>query len=213
MNMRFCWFFCLFVCPFLLLFYGSFTSHNQKYGSMCSAYNPGNCLHLNLKSLVWNNKGHKFMPPPALKKCYFHANISCIQYQTIKACLQNENYLPCSTYSGISVINSRFTACSLFQENKTVVISAKSIRAYQIFAVSIVDKGMSQRWIAGVQSKPWSSLLARAVSDVDCKCYSWKWELFGHWHYRSNSLRARVLVNSLVYCLALQGDVVIKHCL
>lgn len=157
--------------------------------------------------------GHKCMPPPALKKSYFHANISCIQYRTIKACLQNEYYLPCSTYSGISVIHSRFTVCSLFKENKTVVISAKSIREYQILAASIVDKGMSQRRIAGVQSEPRSLPPARAVSDVDCKCYSWKKELFGHWHCGSDSLRAPVLVDILVYSLALQGDVVIKHCL
>ncbi|XP_054054030.1 uncharacterized protein LOC128908251 [Rissa tridactyla] len=29
-----------------------FTSLNQKYGAMWSAYHPGNCLHLNLKSLI-----------------------------------------------------------------------------------------------------------------------------------------------------------------
>lgn len=79
--------------------------------------------------------------------------------------------LPCFTYSGISVICSRFTVCSLFQENKAVVISAKSIRALEMFAVSIVNKGTSWRRIAGVQSEPRSLPSARAVSDVDCKCY------------------------------------------
>lgn len=62
--------------------------------------------------------------------------------------------------------------CSLFQENKTVVISAKNIKAYQIFAVSIMDKGMSWRLIAGLQNNPQSLPPAGPVSDVDCKFYS-----------------------------------------
>lgn len=36
--------------------------------------------------------------------------------------------LPFSPSSGISVTCSRFTVCSLFQENKIIVISAKSIK-------------------------------------------------------------------------------------
>lgn len=121
--------------------------------------------------------------------------------------------LTCSTYSDISVICSRFTVCSLFQENKTVVISAKSIITYQIFAVSIMDKGMSWRRIAGLQNNPQSLPPAGAFSDVDCRFYSWKWEFFDHQHCGSDSLRAPVLVDSLVHSFALQGDVEIKHCL
>lgn len=57
--------------------------------------------------------------------------------------------LPCSTYSGILVICSRFTVCSLFQESETVV-SEEPVS--QMLAVSIVNKEMT----AGLQSEPQS---------------------------------------------------------
>jgi len=40
-----------------------------------------------------------------------------------------------------------------------------------------------------VQSQPQSLPPTRAVSDVDCKCYSCKRDLFGHRHCGSDSLR------------------------
>lgn len=153
----------------------------------------------------------KLLPPPVLKKCYLHAEILCIQYKTIKACLQNENSALLHILRHFSImlqVCSVNTPCSW----KTKLFLSLQ-RAYQILAVSIVDKGMSQRQIAGVQSEPWSLPCARAVSDVDCKCCPWKGEFFGHWYCESESLRGPVLVDSMVNSFALQGDVIVKHCL
>lgn len=154
---------------------------------------------------------HKLLPPPVLKKCYLHAEILCIQYKTIKACLQNENSALLHIFrhfSNMLQVHSVNIPCSW----KTKLFLSLQ-RACQILAVSIMDKGMSQRHTAGVQSEPWPLPLARAVSDADCKCCPWKWEFFGHWHCGSESLRGPVLVDSLVNNFALQGDVIAKHCL
>lgn len=126
---------------------------------------------------VYSGFSHELLPPPVLKKCHLHAKILCIQYKTIKACLQNENsaLLPIFRhFSNMLQVHSVNIPCSW----KTKLFLSLQ-RAYQILAVSIVDRGMSQRHTAGVQSEPWSFPCARAVSDKDCKCCPWKWEFFG----------------------------------
>lgn len=191
-----------------LLLCGSFSSHSQKY----------NALHIILGIafiFTWKpccekvntDFSHKLLPPPVLKKCYFHAKILCIQYRTIKACLQNENSALLHIFrhfSNMLQVHSVNIPCSW----KTKLFLSLQ-RAYQILAVSIMDKGMSQRQIAGVWSEPQSLPCAKAVSNEDCKCCPWKWEFFGHWHCGSETLRGAVLVNSF----ALRGDVTVKRCL
>lgn len=152
---------------------------------------------------------HKLMPPPVLKKCYLHVKMLCILYQTIKACLQNE-------HSALLHIFRHFS--NMLQVHSVFLVPGKQNCFYlckkhtkYLLWLSWIKECLRDR--LQEYSEPQSLPPERVVSDIDCKCCSWKWEFFGHWHCGSESLRGPILMDSLVYSFALQGDVIVKHCL
>lgn len=82
-------------------------------------------------------RGHKLVPPPALKKCYLHANILCIKYWTIKACLRNGNFALLDIFrhfSNMLQVHSLFlvpgkqNCCYLCKEHRKYLLWASWIK-------------------------------------------------------------------------------------